>query len=187
MPDSYQRLLLDAMNGDASLFARSDEVEVAWSIIDPILAAWQSPAAPPLETYPARRLGPRLQRRLDAGPRPRVVRRLPGAALGVNGGRTSAGPGSIGCSMNENAIVTLAIGEPYLSNWQKYCAAHWHEYAEKHNFDLIVLTEPLDHSPVALARSPSWQKCLIWGQDFAPIPPTRRARLRYRHQPAHGT
>ena len=58
MPDSYQRLLLDAMNGDASLFARSDEVEVAWSIIDPILAAWQSPAAPPLETYPVGDWGP---------------------------------------------------------------------------------------------------------------------------------
>jgi glucose-6-phosphate 1-dehydrogenase len=58
MPDAYQRLLLDAMNGDASLFARSDEVEVAWSIIDPILAAWQSPAAPPLETYPRGQWGP---------------------------------------------------------------------------------------------------------------------------------
>ena len=51
MPDSYQRLLLDALNGDASLFARSDEVELAWGIIDPILAAWSSPAAPPMETY----------------------------------------------------------------------------------------------------------------------------------------
>jgi glucose-6-phosphate 1-dehydrogenase len=58
MPDSYQRLLLDAISGDASLFARSDEVEVAWSIIDPILAAWQSPAAPPLETYPVGDWGP---------------------------------------------------------------------------------------------------------------------------------
>jgi glucose-6-phosphate 1-dehydrogenase len=58
MPDSYQRLLLDVMNGDASLFARSDELEVAWSIVDPILAAWQSPAAPPLETYPSGDWGP---------------------------------------------------------------------------------------------------------------------------------
>jgi len=58
MPDSYQRLLLDALTGDASLFARSDEVEVAWSIIDPIHAAWQSPAAPPLETYPIGQWGP---------------------------------------------------------------------------------------------------------------------------------
>ena len=58
MPDAYQRLLLDALNGDASLFARSDEVELAWGIIDPILAAWQSPAAPPLETYPLGDWGP---------------------------------------------------------------------------------------------------------------------------------
>ena len=58
MPDAYQRLLLDAMNGDASLFARSDEVECAWGIVDPILADWQSPAAPPLETYPKGEWGP---------------------------------------------------------------------------------------------------------------------------------
>jgi glucose-6-phosphate 1-dehydrogenase len=58
MPDSYQRLLLDAMTGDASLFARSDEVEVAWSIIDPIIATWQSAAAPRLETYPRGDWGP---------------------------------------------------------------------------------------------------------------------------------
>ncbi|MEM6473178.1 MAG: glucose-6-phosphate dehydrogenase, partial [Planctomycetota bacterium] len=38
MPDAYQRLLLDSVHGDASLFARSDEVELAWGIIDPILA-----------------------------------------------------------------------------------------------------------------------------------------------------
>jgi glucose-6-phosphate 1-dehydrogenase len=51
LPDAYQRLLLDAINGDASLFARSDEVELAWGIIDPILAAWDSPAAPNLDVY----------------------------------------------------------------------------------------------------------------------------------------
>ncbi len=43
MPDAYQRLLLDAILGDASLFARSDEVEQAWRIIDPIITAWKSP------------------------------------------------------------------------------------------------------------------------------------------------
>jgi len=58
MPDAYQRLLLDALNGDASLFARSDEVELAWNIIDPIIAAWNSPAAPPLEIYPPALWGP---------------------------------------------------------------------------------------------------------------------------------
>lgn len=58
MPDGYQRLLLDAMNGDASLFARSDEVELSWGIIDPILAAWRSPAAPKLLNYPPGLWGP---------------------------------------------------------------------------------------------------------------------------------
>lgn len=58
LPDSYQRLLQDALNGDASLFARSDEVEQAWQIIDPIIAAWRSPAAPVLGTYEAGMWGP---------------------------------------------------------------------------------------------------------------------------------
>ena len=58
LPDAYQRLLLDVMNGDASLFARSDEVELAWKAIDPILAAWASPAAPELEIYPVALWGP---------------------------------------------------------------------------------------------------------------------------------
>ena len=58
MPDAYQRLLLDAMTGDASLFARSDEVELAWGVIDPILSAWQSPAAPKLESYEPGLWGP---------------------------------------------------------------------------------------------------------------------------------
>lgn len=58
IPDSYQRLLLDALSGDASLFARSDEVELAWGIVDPILAAWRSPAAPRLLSYPSGEWGP---------------------------------------------------------------------------------------------------------------------------------
>ena len=42
MPEAYERLLLDALEGDASLFARADEVEAAWTICDPILADWQA-------------------------------------------------------------------------------------------------------------------------------------------------
>jgi len=60
MPEAYQRLLLDVMQGDASLFARSDEVELAWGIIDPILAAWQNPGLPELELYEAGVWGPPL-------------------------------------------------------------------------------------------------------------------------------
>ena len=40
IPESYERLLLDALAGDASLFTRADEVETAWSLIDPILKSW---------------------------------------------------------------------------------------------------------------------------------------------------
>ncbi|MCC9604518.1 glucose-6-phosphate dehydrogenase [Blastopirellula sp. JC732] len=58
MPDAYQRLLLDAIQGDASLFARSDEVELAWGIVDPILAAWNSPAASELMQYEPGGWGP---------------------------------------------------------------------------------------------------------------------------------
>ncbi|QDV67974.1 Glucose-6-phosphate 1-dehydrogenase [Rosistilla carotiformis] len=58
MPDAYQRLLMDAVNGDASLFARSDEVELAWSIIDPIINAWGSAAAPDLHVYEPGLWGP---------------------------------------------------------------------------------------------------------------------------------
>lgn len=61
-PDAYQRLLLDSLNGDASLFARSDEVELAWKIIDPIVAGWASGNGPKLETYPVGDWGPETSR-----------------------------------------------------------------------------------------------------------------------------
>ncbi|AKV67663.1 MULTISPECIES: glucose-6-phosphate dehydrogenase [Microcystis] len=44
--DAYNRLLLDAMLGDQTLFTRSDEVEEAWRIVTPALAAWDAPADP---------------------------------------------------------------------------------------------------------------------------------------------
>src|SRR5207237_1947268 len=58
-PEAYERLLLDAMSGDATLFARSDEVEEAWSFIDPIEEAWhEKKDAPELYFYPAGSWGP---------------------------------------------------------------------------------------------------------------------------------
>src|SRR3954453_19084404 len=44
-PEAYERLLLDAMSGDATLFARRDEVEEAWAFIDPIEEEWQKAKA----------------------------------------------------------------------------------------------------------------------------------------------
>jgi glucose-6-phosphate 1-dehydrogenase len=58
IPDAYQRLLLDILHGDASLFSRADEVELAWSIVDPIQRGWQKPGWPPLELYEAGGWGP---------------------------------------------------------------------------------------------------------------------------------
>jgi glucose-6-phosphate 1-dehydrogenase len=58
MPEAYERLLLDALAGDASLFARADEVEHAWAIIDPIVAAWKEGAGPPLCVYEPGLWGP---------------------------------------------------------------------------------------------------------------------------------
>jgi len=58
MPEAYERLLLDAFQGDASLFARSDEVELAWGIIDPVLTAWRETSRPPLEIYEPGLWGP---------------------------------------------------------------------------------------------------------------------------------
>ena len=56
-PEAYERLILDAMRGDATLFTRNDEVEAQWRIIDPILESWEK-GEEPLATYPAGSPGP---------------------------------------------------------------------------------------------------------------------------------
>lgn len=59
LPDAYERLLIDVLNGDPSLFTRSDEIERAWSIVDPVLEAWESsPNAPSLGLYRKGSWGP---------------------------------------------------------------------------------------------------------------------------------
>jgi glucose-6-phosphate 1-dehydrogenase len=47
LPDAYERLVLDALHGDASLFARSDEIERAWQLIDPLVWTCEGEEAPP--------------------------------------------------------------------------------------------------------------------------------------------
>jgi glucose-6-phosphate 1-dehydrogenase len=47
LPEAYERLLLDALQGDASLFARSDEIELAWGLVDPLTAERQPKPYPP--------------------------------------------------------------------------------------------------------------------------------------------
>jgi glucose-6-phosphate 1-dehydrogenase len=63
--DAYERLLLDAMVGDSTLFARRDEVEEAWRIVDSIIAGWQQSGDRPLP-YGAGTWGPAQADRLLA-------------------------------------------------------------------------------------------------------------------------
>lgn len=58
IPEAYERLLLDALNGDASLFTRGDRSELAWELLDPILKAWKDPDGPPLHSYEPGTWGP---------------------------------------------------------------------------------------------------------------------------------
>ncbi len=57
-PDAYERLLLDVMLGDSTLFTRKDEVEEEWSIVTPILDAWQQQRPPHFPDYEAGTWGP---------------------------------------------------------------------------------------------------------------------------------
>jgi glucose-6-phosphate 1-dehydrogenase len=57
-PEAYERLILDAMRGDATLFTRNDEIEALWAIIDPILAGWKADTTSPMPQYGAGTAGP---------------------------------------------------------------------------------------------------------------------------------
>ena len=58
-PNAYERLLLDCMTGDQTLFVRSDAVELSWELFMPVLEAWEKDAAAnPLRYYPAGSWGP---------------------------------------------------------------------------------------------------------------------------------
>jgi len=71
--DAYERLILDALLGDATLFTRSDEVEAQWRIVDPVLRAWASSPEPP-PRYRAGSSGPaEAQRILKPGHRWRAI------------------------------------------------------------------------------------------------------------------
>jgi glucose-6-phosphate 1-dehydrogenase len=62
-PDAYERLILDAIVGDGTLYTRRDEVEACWNFIDPIREAWDSGSIP-LHEYEAGRSGPAAAREI---------------------------------------------------------------------------------------------------------------------------
>jgi glucose-6-phosphate 1-dehydrogenase len=57
-PEAYETLLLDGMTGDATLFMRADQVEAAWSVVMPVLKAWEASPAENFPNYPAGSWGP---------------------------------------------------------------------------------------------------------------------------------
>jgi len=57
-PEAYERLILDAMRGDATLFTRNDEIEALWGIVDPILSAWDADRSSTIPQYEAGSSGP---------------------------------------------------------------------------------------------------------------------------------
>jgi glucose-6-phosphate 1-dehydrogenase len=57
-PEAYERLLLDAIHGDATLYPRGDWVERAWAYLDPVLTAWAADRSSRLPTYEAGSWGP---------------------------------------------------------------------------------------------------------------------------------
>ncbi len=57
LPEAYERLLLDVMRGDSTLFTRSDELEAAWHFVTPVLNAWEANDRAP-QAYAARTWGP---------------------------------------------------------------------------------------------------------------------------------
>ena len=66
LPEAYERLLLDAIQGDAALFMRSDEIERAWEIMDPIIAATSGVDAPQPQEYAKGSQGPECAAKLLA-------------------------------------------------------------------------------------------------------------------------
>ena len=60
LPSAYGRLLLDCMQGDATLYSRGDAVEKAWEYVQPILDAWQNNPNIPVYGYPAGTWGPEV-------------------------------------------------------------------------------------------------------------------------------
>ena len=68
-PEAYERLILDAMRGDATLFTRNDEIEALWGIIDPILTGWHQDTSSAIPQYEAGSEGPPEADSLLAGGR----------------------------------------------------------------------------------------------------------------------
>ncbi len=68
LPEAYERLLLDCMFGDATLYARADAVEACWEFVTPILESWQGNPENEIHGYPAGSWGPEIANDLFTDP-----------------------------------------------------------------------------------------------------------------------
>ena len=87
-PEAYETLLLDVMRGDPGLFMRSDQVEMAWTVLDSILKAWQSNQEEILPSYAAGQWGPDEANQL----------------IQENGGRQWLMPACLECSVRDGEL-----------------------------------------------------------------------------------
>lgn len=67
-PEAYERLILDAMKGDSTLFIRDDEIEAAWAFLEPVFDAWKSSEPPPLLNYEPGSWGPDVSDKIMISP-----------------------------------------------------------------------------------------------------------------------
>ena len=102
-PDAYERLLMDVVRGNQTLFMRRDEVEAAWKWIDPILAAWRG-GRQRTETVHRRQLGAERRRRADRTRRPHMAR-----------GMTMRVP-TIDCTFANDAALAESFAETVAAN-----------------------------------------------------------------------
>jgi glucose-6-phosphate 1-dehydrogenase len=67
IPSAYERLIYDAINGDSTLFARTEEVIEAWKFLAPVIESWKDDKEIPLHGYPAGTWGPEMADELIEG------------------------------------------------------------------------------------------------------------------------
>jgi glucose-6-phosphate 1-dehydrogenase len=108
-PDAYETLLLDVIRGDPTLFMRSDQVEVAWSVVMPILEVWAA-TPPDFPNYPAGTWGPEVAEMLLA----RDARRwfLPSFAVPQQR-RSQANPGQATLLPQDGLHNDAAVRSPH--------------------------------------------------------------------------
>jgi glucose-6-phosphate 1-dehydrogenase len=58
LPEAYEKLILDALEGDASLFTRSDGIEASWGLVDPVIQGWEQAGDASLNSYDPGSWGP---------------------------------------------------------------------------------------------------------------------------------